>query len=172
MAYRFGREDQLDNDVVRRLVASLSRLLDPGDALAATADTRVPQQVGTAGADQGNNSSWAHAQTPTLKHSRSSEQIKQGHCAYKLRNSGPCSGDYQPRSGRNHATATGDQRLRGDGPNDQGNLTQGDPQSMLHGARSDATNSHGCPSAPSAPAARPVLVSRRARRWGSWRSPV
>ncbi len=40
---------------------------------------RVPQQVGTAGADQGNNSSWAHAQTPTLKHSRSSEQIKQGH---------------------------------------------------------------------------------------------
>jgi Transposase DDE domain len=29
--YRFGREDQLDKDAVRRLVASLSRLLDPGD---------------------------------------------------------------------------------------------------------------------------------------------
>ncbi|WP_406723693.1 IS1634 family transposase [Streptomyces sp. GD-15H] len=33
----FGREDQLDRDAVRRLVASLSRLLEPGDALAATA---------------------------------------------------------------------------------------------------------------------------------------
>ena len=29
--YAFGREDQLDKDAVRRLVASLSRLLDPGD---------------------------------------------------------------------------------------------------------------------------------------------
>ena len=29
--YGFGREDQLDKDAVRRLVASLSRLLDPGD---------------------------------------------------------------------------------------------------------------------------------------------
>ena len=36
--YSFGREDQLDKDAIRRLVASLSRLLDPGDALAATAD--------------------------------------------------------------------------------------------------------------------------------------
>ena len=38
IVYNFGREDQLDTDAVRRLVASLSRLLDPGDALAATAD--------------------------------------------------------------------------------------------------------------------------------------
>jgi hypothetical protein len=29
--YGFGREDQLDKEAVRRLVASLSRLLDPGD---------------------------------------------------------------------------------------------------------------------------------------------
>jgi len=29
--YGFGREDQLDKDAVRRLVASLSRLLEPGD---------------------------------------------------------------------------------------------------------------------------------------------
>lgn len=35
--YSFGREDQLDKDAVRRLVTSLSRLLNPGDALAATA---------------------------------------------------------------------------------------------------------------------------------------
>ncbi|GBQ04291.1 IS1634 family transposase [Streptomyces spongiicola] len=35
--FTFGREDQLDRDAVRRLVASLSRLLEPGDALAATA---------------------------------------------------------------------------------------------------------------------------------------
>jgi hypothetical protein len=37
MLYSFGREDQLDKDAVRRLVASLSRLLDPADALAASA---------------------------------------------------------------------------------------------------------------------------------------
>jgi hypothetical protein len=36
--YSFGREDQLDRDAVRRLVAALSRLLDPGEALAATAE--------------------------------------------------------------------------------------------------------------------------------------
>jgi len=36
--YSFGREDQLDKDAIRRLVASLSRLLEPGDASAATAD--------------------------------------------------------------------------------------------------------------------------------------
>jgi hypothetical protein len=36
--YSFGREDQLDRDAVRRLVAALSRLLDPAEALAATAD--------------------------------------------------------------------------------------------------------------------------------------
>jgi Transposase DDE domain len=35
--FTFGREDQLDRDAVKRLVASLSRLLEPGDALAATA---------------------------------------------------------------------------------------------------------------------------------------
>jgi len=33
--YSFGREDQLDKAAVRRLVASLGRLLDPGEALAA-----------------------------------------------------------------------------------------------------------------------------------------
>ncbi|MEW2386710.1 transposase, partial [Micromonospora sp. NPDC047707] len=35
--YGFGREDQLDRDAVKRLVASLARLLDSADALAATA---------------------------------------------------------------------------------------------------------------------------------------
>jgi Transposase DDE domain len=35
--YSFGREDQLDKDAVRRLVASLARLLDPADGLAASA---------------------------------------------------------------------------------------------------------------------------------------
>jgi hypothetical protein len=35
--FTFGREDDLDRDGVKRLVASLSRLLEPGDALAATA---------------------------------------------------------------------------------------------------------------------------------------
>ena len=38
IVYSFGREDQLDTDAIRRLVASLSKLLDPGEALAATAD--------------------------------------------------------------------------------------------------------------------------------------
>ncbi|MDT0347600.1 transposase, partial [Streptomyces sp. DSM 44938] len=35
--FTFGREDDLDRDAVKRLVASLSRLLEPGDALASTA---------------------------------------------------------------------------------------------------------------------------------------
>jgi hypothetical protein len=35
--FTFGREDQLDRDAVKRLVASLSKLLEPGDALVATA---------------------------------------------------------------------------------------------------------------------------------------
>jgi hypothetical protein len=35
--FTFGREDDLDREAVRRLVASLSRLLEPGDALAAGA---------------------------------------------------------------------------------------------------------------------------------------
>jgi hypothetical protein len=35
--YGFGPEDQLDRDAVKRLVASLTRLLDPTDALTATA---------------------------------------------------------------------------------------------------------------------------------------
>jgi hypothetical protein len=38
VVYSFGREDQLDKNAIRRLVASLSRLLEPGAALAATAD--------------------------------------------------------------------------------------------------------------------------------------
>src|SRR3954463_11532618 len=35
--FTFGREDDLDRDAIKRLVASLSRLLEPGDALASTA---------------------------------------------------------------------------------------------------------------------------------------
>ena len=35
--YSFGREDAVDRAAIRRLVASLSKLLDPADALAATA---------------------------------------------------------------------------------------------------------------------------------------
>lgn len=35
--YSFGREDHLDRAAIKRLVASLSRLLDPAEALAATA---------------------------------------------------------------------------------------------------------------------------------------
>jgi len=38
VVYSFGREDQLNKDAIRRLVTSLSRLLEPGDAPAATAD--------------------------------------------------------------------------------------------------------------------------------------
>src|SRR6266568_3948915 len=38
IVYSFGREDQLDKDAIRRLVTSLSRLLEPGDAPAAAAD--------------------------------------------------------------------------------------------------------------------------------------
>jgi len=37
--HSFGREDQLDRDAIKRLVASLSKLLDPADALTTTADT-------------------------------------------------------------------------------------------------------------------------------------
>ncbi|MCX5205963.1 IS1634 family transposase [Streptomyces sp. NBC_00237] len=35
--YSFGRDDDLDRDAIKRLVASLSRLLEPGEALASTA---------------------------------------------------------------------------------------------------------------------------------------
>ncbi len=35
--FTFGREDQLDRDAVKRLVTSLSKLLEPGDVMAATA---------------------------------------------------------------------------------------------------------------------------------------
>ena len=38
VVYSFGREDELDKDAIRRLVASLSRLLEPGDVLSTTAD--------------------------------------------------------------------------------------------------------------------------------------
>jgi hypothetical protein len=41
LLYGFGREDQLDTEAVRRLVASLARLLDPADALAATAEANA-----------------------------------------------------------------------------------------------------------------------------------
>jgi len=37
LVYSFGREDALDRDAIKRLVASLAKLLDPADALAATA---------------------------------------------------------------------------------------------------------------------------------------
>jgi hypothetical protein len=37
LLYSFGREDKLDKDAIRRLAASLARLLDPAGALAATA---------------------------------------------------------------------------------------------------------------------------------------
>jgi hypothetical protein len=39
--YGFGREDQLDRAAIKRLVASLSRLLDPADAQAATAGSEL-----------------------------------------------------------------------------------------------------------------------------------
>ncbi len=39
--HSFGREDQLDRPAVKRLVASLSRLLDPADVLAATAGAEL-----------------------------------------------------------------------------------------------------------------------------------
>ena len=39
--YGFGRADQLDRDAVKRLVTSLARLLDPADALAATAGAEL-----------------------------------------------------------------------------------------------------------------------------------
>ena len=39
--YGFGREDQLDRDAIKRLVGSLSRLLDPADAQAATAGSEL-----------------------------------------------------------------------------------------------------------------------------------
>ncbi|MFD4058767.1 IS1634 family transposase [Streptomyces californicus] len=39
--YGFGRADQLDRDAVKRLVGSLSRLLDPAEALAATAGSEL-----------------------------------------------------------------------------------------------------------------------------------
>jgi hypothetical protein len=35
--FTFGREEDLDRDAVKRLVASLTRLLEPGEALASTA---------------------------------------------------------------------------------------------------------------------------------------
>lgn len=35
--YHFGREDQIDRDAIRRLISSLSRALEPGEALAVQA---------------------------------------------------------------------------------------------------------------------------------------
>ena len=50
VVYSFGREDQLDTGAIRRLVAALSRLLSPADALAATAGgaRRSPRPAPTA----------------------------------------------------------------------------------------------------------------------------
>jgi Transposase DDE domain len=39
--YSFGREDHLDRPAIKRLVASLAKLLDPADALAATAGSEL-----------------------------------------------------------------------------------------------------------------------------------
>src|SRR5260370_27540080 len=39
--YSFGREDTLDRAAIRRLVASLSKLLGPADALAAAAGSHL-----------------------------------------------------------------------------------------------------------------------------------
>jgi hypothetical protein len=39
--YNFGREDRLDRDAVRRLIVSLSRVLDPAQALAAAAPVEL-----------------------------------------------------------------------------------------------------------------------------------
>src|SRR6476659_6729321 len=39
--YGFGREDQLDRDAIKRLVGSLTRLLDPADAQAASAGSAL-----------------------------------------------------------------------------------------------------------------------------------
>src|SRR5512135_2308791 len=39
--YNFGREDRLDRDAVRRLITSLSRVLDPAQALAAAAPAEL-----------------------------------------------------------------------------------------------------------------------------------
>lgn len=39
--YGFGRADQLETDAIRRPVASLTRLLEPADALAATATSEL-----------------------------------------------------------------------------------------------------------------------------------
>src|SRR5713226_7481544 len=53
IVYSLGREDQLDKDAVRRLVASLSRLLEPAGALAAVRrGVRARPAVGPAGDQQ------------------------------------------------------------------------------------------------------------------------
>jgi hypothetical protein len=49
LLYSFGREDQLDKGADRRLVASLSRLLDPSDALAANPGVSRPGHLPAAG---------------------------------------------------------------------------------------------------------------------------
>jgi hypothetical protein len=41
IVYSFGREDELDRDALARLVRSISRFLDPADALAASASTEL-----------------------------------------------------------------------------------------------------------------------------------
>ena len=43
--HSFGREDEIDRDGVKRLVAALSRLLDPAGALAATSGGRADADV-------------------------------------------------------------------------------------------------------------------------------
>src|SRR5512132_281193 len=41
IVHRFGRADQVDRDALARLVRSISRFLDPADAVAATATREV-----------------------------------------------------------------------------------------------------------------------------------
>jgi hypothetical protein len=41
IVHRFGRADRVDREALRRLVKSISRFLDPGDAVAATVSGEV-----------------------------------------------------------------------------------------------------------------------------------
>jgi hypothetical protein len=59
--HNFGREDQLDHEALRRLVRSISRLLDPEQALSAQAPGDELPAVGADGRGVGARSSLAQA---------------------------------------------------------------------------------------------------------------
>lgn len=67
MLFTFGREDQLDKNAIRRLVVSLAKLLDPGDALVGAAT--IPTGVAGEGLEYvatvpfGGAMSWTHCGT-------------------------------------------------------------------------------------------------------------